>query len=40
MAGTVGIIGLGIMGGAISKNLIERGWQVFGSDLTKPSEPP
>lgn len=33
MAGTVGIIGLGIMGGAISKNLIERGWQVFGTDL-------
>jgi putative dehydrogenase len=33
MAGTVGIIGLGIMGGAISKNLIERGWVVFGTDL-------
>jgi len=33
MAGTVGIIGLGIMGGAISKNLIERGWRVFGTDL-------
>jgi putative dehydrogenase len=33
MAGTVGIIGLGIMGGAISKNLIERGWQVFGTDI-------
>jgi L-threonate 2-dehydrogenase len=33
MAGTVGIIGLGIMGGAISKNLIERGWHVFGTDL-------
>jgi putative dehydrogenase len=33
MAGTVGIIGLGIMGGAISKNLLERGWQVFGTDL-------
>jgi putative dehydrogenase len=33
MAGTVGIIGLGIMGGAISKNLIARGWRVFGIDL-------
>ena len=33
MAGHVGIIGLGIMGGAISKNLIERGWTVFGTDL-------
>jgi L-threonate 2-dehydrogenase len=33
MAGTVGIIGLGIMGGAISKNLIDRGWRVFGTDL-------
>jgi putative dehydrogenase len=33
MAGTVGIIGLGIMGGAISKNLLERGWQVFGTDI-------
>jgi 3-hydroxyisobutyrate dehydrogenase-like beta-hydroxyacid dehydrogenase len=33
MAGTVGIIGLGIMGGAISKNLIERGWRVLGTDL-------
>jgi putative dehydrogenase len=33
MAGTVGIIGLGIMGGAISRNLIERGWRVFGTDI-------
>jgi L-threonate 2-dehydrogenase len=33
MTGTVGIIGLGIMGGAISKNLLERGWRVFGIDL-------
>jgi 3-hydroxyisobutyrate dehydrogenase-like beta-hydroxyacid dehydrogenase len=33
MAGSVGIIGLGIMGGAISKNLLERGWRVFGTDL-------
>jgi len=33
---TVGIIGLGIMGGAISRNLIERGWAVIGFD-TEPS---
>jgi 3-hydroxyisobutyrate dehydrogenase-like beta-hydroxyacid dehydrogenase len=33
MAGTVGMIGLGIMGGAISKNLLERGWSVFGTDI-------
>jgi putative dehydrogenase len=33
MTGSVGIIGLGIMGGAISKNLIERGWAVFGTDI-------
>ena len=32
---TVGIIGLGIMGGAISRNLIERGWAVVGFD-TEP----
>ena len=29
---TVGIIGLGIMGGAIARNLIERGWHVIGFD--------
>jgi 3-hydroxyisobutyrate dehydrogenase/glyoxylate/succinic semialdehyde reductase len=29
---TVGMIGLGIMGGAISRNLIERGWRVIGYD--------
>jgi len=29
---TVGIIGLGIMGGAIARNLIERGWHVVGFD--------
>lgn len=33
MTGGVGIIGLGIMGGAIAKNLIERGWNVFGTDV-------
>ena len=30
---TVGIIGLGIMGGAIARNLIERGWHVVGFDI-------
>jgi L-threonate 2-dehydrogenase len=30
---TVGIIGLGIMGGAIARNLVERGWNVIGFDL-------
>jgi L-threonate 2-dehydrogenase len=29
---TVGIIGLGIMGGAIARNLAERGWRVIGFD--------
>jgi len=29
---TVGIIGLGIMGGAIARNLVERGWRVIGYD--------
>ena len=29
---TVGIIGLGIMGGAIARNLVERGWHVIGFD--------
>src|SRR6478752_1841260 len=29
---TVGIVGLGIMGGAIARNLIDRGWRVIGFD--------
>lgn len=33
---TVGIIGLGIMGGAIARNLVERGWIVVGFD-TEPA---
>ena len=33
---TAGIIGLGIMGGAIARNLIERGWAVVGFD-TRPA---
>jgi 3-hydroxyisobutyrate dehydrogenase/glyoxylate/succinic semialdehyde reductase len=34
---TVGIIGLGIMGGAIARNLVERGWRVIGYD-TDPAK--
>jgi putative dehydrogenase len=30
---TVGIVGLGIMGGAIARNLVERGWRVIGFDI-------
>jgi L-threonate 2-dehydrogenase len=29
---TVGIVGLGIMGGTIARNLVERGWRVIGFD--------
>ena len=27
---TVGIVGLGIMGGAIARNLVDRGWRAIG----------
>ena len=30
--GTVGVVGLGIMGGAFAKNLAARGWHVIGYD--------
>jgi L-threonate 2-dehydrogenase len=30
---SVGIIGLGIMGSAIARNLVERGWRVIGFDI-------
>ncbi len=33
MDGTVGIVGLGIMGGAIARNLVDRGWRVIGFDI-------
>ncbi|MEJ0079021.1 MAG: NAD(P)-dependent oxidoreductase [Alphaproteobacteria bacterium] len=33
--GQVGVIGLGIMGGAIAKNLASAGWQVIGFDIAK-----
>ena len=29
----VGIVGLGIMGSAIARNLVERGWKVIGYDI-------
>jgi putative dehydrogenase len=37
---TVGIIGRGIMGGAIARNLVERGWRVIGfdTDIAKRAE--
>src|SRR5512140_3389611 len=30
---TVGVIGLGIMGGSFSRNLVKSGWKVVGFDL-------
>jgi putative dehydrogenase len=32
--GTVGVIGLGIMGGAFAKNLVRTGWRVIGYDVS------
>ena len=32
--GTVGVIGLGIMGGAFAKNLAAAGWRVVGYDIS------
>ncbi len=32
--GTVGVIGLGIMGGSFAKNLAAKGWRVIGYDLS------
>jgi putative dehydrogenase len=31
--GTVGVVGLGIMGGAFAKNLVADGWRVVGHDI-------
>src|SRR5437016_14493929 len=31
--GRVGIVGLGIMGGAFAKNLVDAGWRVIGYDI-------
>jgi L-threonate 2-dehydrogenase len=33
MQGTIGIIGLGIMGGAFARNLMAAGWNVIGYDI-------
>lgn len=33
MKGVVGVVGLGIMGGAIARNLSAAGWRVFGFDI-------
>src|SRR6185436_8799769 len=33
MKGTIGIIGLGIMGGAFARNLAAGGWKVIGYDI-------
>lgn len=35
MSKTVGVIGLGIMGGAIARNLVDRGWRVIGLDVDR-----
>jgi len=32
--GTVGVVGLGIMGGAFAKNLSQAGWRVVGYDIS------
>ncbi|HVZ53465.1 MAG TPA: NAD(P)-dependent oxidoreductase [Pseudolabrys sp.] len=34
--GTVGVIGLGIMGGAFARNLAAAGWRVIGFDISLP----
>ena len=33
MKGVVGVVGLGIMGGAMARNLVAGGWQVVGFDI-------
>jgi L-threonate 2-dehydrogenase len=33
--GTVGVVGLGIMGGAFAKNLVADGWRVIGYDIDR-----
>jgi putative dehydrogenase len=34
--GTVGFVGLGIMGGAFAQNLVAAGWRVIGCDIAAP----
>ena len=31
--GSVGVVGLGIMGGAFAQNLVAAGWRVVGYDI-------
>ena len=31
--GTVGVVGLGIMGGSFVRNLVQSGWRVLGYDI-------
>jgi len=40
MKGTVGVVGLGIMGGAFARNLVADGWTVLGydPDITRSAE--
>ena len=33
MSKTIGVVGLGIMGGAFAKNLVAAGWRVIGCDI-------
>ena len=33
MKGVVGVVGLGIMGGAMAQNLVAAGWRVIGFDI-------
>ncbi len=35
--GTIGVIGLGIMGGAFARNLAAGGWRVIGYDVSAPA---
>src|SRR5665213_938671 len=34
--GTVGVVGLGIMGGSFARNLAKAGWRVVGYDPSAP----
>src|SRR5690349_1434921 len=33
MGNTIGVVGLGIMGGAFARNLVAAGWSVVGCDV-------
>jgi L-threonate 2-dehydrogenase len=38
MTGVVGVVGLGIMGGAMARNLARAGWQVIGFDVAEAAQ--